>query len=1269
MRSAEGCRAVQGGAGQGVHMPKPKFSIKTEVLGGGGVQWQRQRLRLTTPPPLHFSVDAFLLTVLSGGLLAREVRNNALCGAIRAAKGHHRAPRGPANTVTGWRVDVQCAVRGEQQLIAEFPNNLNDRKSQRKPYMRWLVRIGLHKQLTESALTDHGRWQQYLTAGRITLHPLDALRILVEAKRALPPVKFSPLQTRVLAYWKAHAHVALPRAITLHVPFVTKTERLQLRKACAEFFHDTPYPRALGAYLAAVLGIPLTIPPKMLRVFCKDRLVHSSQHYLQAAQDAERCGCVKDLQATHCEGACLFQKDTLVSQFGPRYQVVLSAQNNYTTIPSRWKLHQKLSSSLNAIREKLPKIRIFPFRRLAARVHDITSAMMHGHANLQRTLPPQNHIKSFHKEHPEWVPVRLDKNTHCFALVCYTFFCQLVVKSLNAGNYRLFHSFPSPTHLYATYLVYFYTLVLCVPVLRKHVAFAHMRTRLSQMSPPLKGYRFSTYQGTPPLRQMIRRRESFKQSVFAHATAEASRAITLSPFQPNTGPPPDATPSKKKKWTVPGVILSLKNKGLTTSQRLRLELAKLREIFTQASHPLRTLLRKGGRCLSLLLRVYTHTFVSLEILDQAHLVQGFLRPAREEYKRLGIPVGGFELDIDRMFPSIIRDQVPSAWQSLSDRYDALNPLRRGESARFVSLAKGNARDMDCLGMKDQRYYDTFSISEIHDLMKVDLFLNSFFQLGHELWEQFSGVAIGGAMSAQNADAYLVSIESLVPWGQFLPTHVKLGRFRDNIFCICPLHEIPIWMAKIKCVLSELYRLDLSVEPAGRSLCFLEVQIDCHHEHIEWGMKNKVLLSHLTDCPPTLRYPSVHEPHASQTVHGIASAVAQKSSELATTVAHRVNNFRHAYWEFSSKNYPKSWWEGILRTAFEKQQPPYVGQPPLHWSMVRDNWTWECPVPPGYAWLHPTSTLPTLDLRTETPSLQAFQRTSAGHHLIPIKTFPLPYTDRTQQVVLQVLPTPEPPRKRQKTISLPTPPQQSTGRITRSRQAPIFLYDMTPQRRQRRGSVRQRQPRTNVTISSPPPTARHTTPSNPRQCAHRKRTRPPSPRSPDRQTQAPLSPPPLKKLRNRLRHEQTPLPVTAPRPTTPPCNLSVTDPETTNSPSSVHSHATSSTDSDVEVPTVPRGPHASPQQVADVQQWWSREIEPYKALILGPHEARLVAAMSPVDQWSYRKYRYDVHFYYKNVAPPPPPQGNVARRHPRHAYTRVTAMASQERTSRDVRRVF
>ena len=55
---------MQGGARQGMHIPKPKFSIKTEVLAGGGVKWQRQRLRQTPPPPC--TADVILLTVPPG---------------------------------------------------------------------------------------------------------------------------------------------------------------------------------------------------------------------------------------------------------------------------------------------------------------------------------------------------------------------------------------------------------------------------------------------------------------------------------------------------------------------------------------------------------------------------------------------------------------------------------------------------------------------------------------------------------------------------------------------------------------------------------------------------------------------------------------------------------------------------------------------------------------------------------------------------------------------------------------------------------------------------------------------------------------------------------------------------------------------------------------------------------------------------------------------------------------------------------------------------
>ena len=162
-----------------------------------------------------------------------------------------------------------------------------------------------------------------------------------------------------------------------------------------------------------------------------------------------------------------------------------------------------------------------------------------------------------------------------------------------------------------------------------------------------------------------------------------------------------------------------------------------------------------------------------------------------------------------------------------------------------------------------------------------------------------------------------------------------------------------------------------------------------------------------------------------------------------------------------------------------------------------------------------STVPVFDLKVTTPSLQAFQRTPAGRHLIPITPFPLPYTDRTQQVILQVLPTQEPPEKRHKKSSLPAPPPKSTGGVTRSRQAPIFVHDMTPQKAQRSRSTRQRQRRTGVTAPNPPRTTRDTTPLDATWGRRQKRTRYPSPRSLYRQA---LSPPPLKKLRNRLRQQ-------------------------------------------------------------------------------------------------------------------------------------------------------
>ena len=58
-----------------------------------------------------------------------------------------------------------------------------------------------------------------------------------------------------------------------------------------------------------------------------------------------------------------------------------------------------------------------------------------------------------------------------------------------------------------------------------------------------------------------------------------------------------------------------------------------------------------------------------------------------------------------------------------------------------------------------KYHDNMSLREFHELLCLDFHTNGFFNMGRELWDQVTGVAIGGPMSAHNVDAVLLEAES------------------------------------------------------------------------------------------------------------------------------------------------------------------------------------------------------------------------------------------------------------------------------------------------------------------------------------------------------------------------------------------------------------------------------------------------------------------------------------------------------------------------------
>ena len=239
------------------------------------------------------------------------------------------------------------------------------------------------------------------------------------------------------------------------------------------------------------------------------------------------------------------------------------------------------------------------------------------------------------------------------------------------------------------------------------------------------------------------------------------------------------------------------------------------------------------------MKIYTHAFITLQLSDQNHMIEGLLKPARRYFQEKNVPVGGFELD-----PSLNRTDVLEAYLSLGKRYLDLQDRKRGEKGGkvlHISVAKGGDKSLDTLGRKSTKDFWVFDLDTIHSWVKWDLFANDLYVMGREVGVQATGVVIGGFMSAQHADICLMATESRVPWNSVFDDNLHIGRFRDNIICLCPLADITMHMPKVKKYLEDRYRLELDWEQAGRCLTFLEAQVWCEGPNLT-SLKNKLLLS-------------------------------------------------------------------------------------------------------------------------------------------------------------------------------------------------------------------------------------------------------------------------------------------------------------------------------------------------------------------------------------------------------------------------------------------
>ena len=179
-------------------------------------------------------------------------------------------------------------------------------------------------------------------------------------------------------------------------------------------------------------------------------------------------------------------------------------------------------------------------------------------------------------------------------------------------------------------------------------------------------------------------------------------------------------------------------------------------------------------------------------------------PARDYFVELNI-----ELDLKRMFPSLKRQKLQSAYSDLITCIQKMFCYKRADKSVYFSVAKGSKTKLDTMHRaKIQEILPCFSGAQLIDRLVLEGYLNDLFQVGAGIHEQFIGVSISGTPASQNADTILMDVESVIHWDVKWPPHTKLSSYGDNVGCLCPKGQLFRLAFFVKRLLHRVYQVPL-----------------------------------------------------------------------------------------------------------------------------------------------------------------------------------------------------------------------------------------------------------------------------------------------------------------------------------------------------------------------------------------------------------------------------------------------------------------------------
>ena len=229
--------------------------------------------------------------------------------------------------------------------------NMNTSHTKRKQYYRWLARGNIRHCLPAVDINSEKLWRHYSQVKRVALQPLDALRMLVTAKKGMGPGPYRALQQKLIPFVKHTTGLALPYTLTLPVQTAERTVRGKVRKLLQDDMRKQCVPAPLRAYYPAILTVPVTTGRTVKSVLTENRVDLSLEAMSQIIEEGTGCGCVQPSVCTH---TTLYGAQEIQTQIPEQYHDLIQLPTNAKVEPSVSRVYRNMHTYTTTLYRKMP---------------------------------------------------------------------------------------------------------------------------------------------------------------------------------------------------------------------------------------------------------------------------------------------------------------------------------------------------------------------------------------------------------------------------------------------------------------------------------------------------------------------------------------------------------------------------------------------------------------------------------------------------------------------------------------------------------------------------------------------------------------------------------------------------------------------------------------------------------------------------------------------------------------------------------------------------